>query len=209
MPGDISVTDVISDPGYTDHPPILEIDAASLALINTNATEQPAPSSIQPSQAFGGTTQPTPPDSRLLRAGSPGDHPEEMHIQPGDAPDHPMSPHIQGPGQSDAPQPHQTVGDTGATVNTEQAPSPHGQPHQTGGVTSTTNPTAVRLARDPLGKRSHPGYTRMTVYVQKKTHDDFKLVTDLAREEMSEIVEKLIGDYAKARKKDLVRSFAG
>jgi hypothetical protein len=49
----------------------------------------------------------------------------------------------------------------------------------------------------------------MTVYVQKKTHDDFKLVTDLAREEMSEIVEKLIGDYAKARKKDLVRSFAG
>jgi hypothetical protein len=209
MPGDTSVTDVISDPGYTDHPPILETDVASLALINTNATEQPVPSSIQPSQAFGAATQPMPPDSRLLRAGSPGGHPEEMHIQPGGAPDHPVSPNIQAPGQSDDPQPHQTVGDTGATINTEQASSPHVQPHQTGGVTSTTNPTAVRLARDPLGKRSHPGYTRMTVYVQKKTHDDFKLVTDLAREEMSEIVEKLIGDYAKARKKDLVRSFAG
>ncbi len=209
MPGDTSVIDATSDLSHTDHPPILIEDLASLPLLNADATEQPPLSHIQPPQTSSGPEQPLPPDIRLHRESSAGEHSDESSIQTGAAATHPVSPDIQTFDHPKDLRPNQAAGDTAATSSTSQAFPPPVQPHRASGVTSATNPNAVRLARDPLGKRSHPGYTRMTVYVQKQTHDDFKLVTDLAREEMSEVVEKLIGDYAKTRKKDLVRSFAG
>ena len=197
MPGDTSVIDVTSDSSHTDHPPILIGDLASLPLLNTDATEQPLLPSIQPPQTPSASEQPVPSDIRLHRESGAGEHSDEPSIRAGVSPAHPVSPDLQTFEQPKDVRPHQTVGDTTVTSSTSQVPSPPVQPHRTSGVISATNSNAVRLARDPLGKRSHPGYTRMTVYVQKQTHDDFKLVTDLAREEMSEVVEKLIGDYAR------------
>ncbi len=93
-----------------------------------------------------------------------------------------------------------------ATDSPGQSVPPPARRTRPSGVTSAT---AVSLAQNPMGKRSHPDYTRMTVYIRKEVHDEFNLVTNLAREEMSEIVERLIADYAKSRKKELVRTLVG
>ena len=212
MPSDTSVTDATSVPGDTGHPLMLERDTALLSGSLVDVTEQAVLSDIQPPQAFSPLEQPLSSDTQPPQAGSTTAHSARLDSQSTQTPsttEHPLSPNIQTSGRLGEVQSRQTVGDSDAAGNTEQASLPPVQSHRTSGVIGATNPTAVRLARDPLGKRSHPGYTRMTVYVQKQTHDDFKLVADLAREEMSEIVEKLIGDYTKARKKDLVRTFAG
>ena len=218
MPGDTSLSGAsgesgaTGESGVTEQPLVSEGDATFLPRADDDATEQAMPPDIQtpqasgtlehsvasdyqPHQAVGAPAQALPPSSRLIQAS--------------DITEQPVTPDMPAYERARDAQSHQPDGDTAVAGSTYQAPLPPIQLHRTAGVTSLTNPTALRLARDPLGKRSHPGYTRMTVYVQKQTHDDFKLVADLAREEMSEIVEKLIEDYTKARKKDLVRSFAG
>ena len=212
MPGDTSLSGATGETGDTEQPLVSERDATFLLRADGDATEQALPPDIQTPQAVSATEHPAVSDIQLHQTGGATAQaaPSNSRLtQASSITEQPMTPPIQTFGGGREVQSYQTGADAAVAGSTEQASLPPIQLHRTVGVISLTNPTAVRLARDPLGKRSHPGYTRMTVYVQKQTHDDFKLVADLAREEMSEIVEKLIEDYTKARKKDLVRSFAG
>jgi hypothetical protein len=181
-------TGVISDASLTDttgHSATPNLDATPLPEILAESSEHPVTPDTQTAETI--------------------THPLTSDVQTSDVNAHPVPPDTRPVQMSSVPKQ--------SLVPDIQAAEPVGHPipppvrlRRTSGV---TNPTAVSLAQSPLGKRSHPDYTRMTVYVRKEVHDEFNLVTNLAREEMSEIVERLIADYAKSRKKDLVRSLIG
>lgn len=184
MPGDTGISGATGETGDTEQPLVSETDVTFLLHVVGDATEQAMPLGIQAPQA----------SSALEHAVAPGYQPHQTGdttaqaspssiqlLQTSGVTEQAVTPPIPtSEGAIDAHS-HQTGDHAAAADNTEQASVPSIELHRTVGVTSFTNPTAVRLARDPLGKRSHPGYTRMTVYVQKQTHDDFKLVADLAR----------------------------
>ena len=212
MPGDTGLIGATGDTSDTEQPLVSEIDASFLRRTVDDAAEQAMPLGIQTQQASSALEHAVAPDFQPHQAGDTTAQASPSSIQllqTTGITEQAVTPPIPTSEGAIDVHSHRTGDHTAAVDNTEQASVPSIELHRAVGVTSFTNPTAVRFARDPLGKRSHPGYTRMTVYVQKQTHDDFKLVADLAREEMSEIVEKLIEDYTKARKKELVRSFAG
>ncbi len=183
--GDTSAISDTSPTEATEHSETVESGGTSLPPIQSEPPEQPVAPDIQAFAAIEQLVTPT------LQASAATAHP----VPPAASP-------VQMPEAATQPLDldSQTAG------RSTQSLSPPVRLSRTSGVTS---PTAVSLAQNPLGKRSRPDYTRMTVYVRKAVHDEFNLVTNLAREEMSEIVERLIEDYAKSRKKELVRSLVG
>lgn len=172
----------------------------------TDTTRHPATPTFNATPPPEGHTEsaehPVTPDSQTAETIT---HPLTSDGQTSDVNEHPVLPDAR-PVQMSSVTKQSLVPDIQAAEPVEHPIPPDVRLRRTSGV---TNPTAVSLAQSPLGKRSHPDYTRMTVYVRKEVHDEFNLVTSLAREEMSEIVERLIADYAKSRKKDLVRSLIG